>query len=87
MTTNAYSSSHNHVLQQERDVSERLTLEILFNATNGSQWKRSENWSTTGTNDQPVFQRLQYGVELTKNKISKLHLRENNLCGILFLAL
>ena len=55
---------------------DRAALEALYDATNGANWSRNDNWKT----DEPLG--LWYGVETNSDgRVTRLKLNENQLSG------
>lgn len=56
---------------------ERAALIAIYNATNGKNWKKKDNWCT----DKPIEE--WYGVQVHDGKVTYLGLDRNNLCGVI----
>ena len=65
-----YSTIYSPPPATDRDV-----LVVLYNATNGTNWRNRTNWLTD--NDLSTW----YGVEASNNRVTYLNLEENNLTG------
>ena len=58
-------------------AADRATLVALYNATNGPSWSNNGNWLS----NEPVGN--WYGVTVTNGRVTRLHLRDNQLTGII----
>ena len=54
---------------------DRAALEALYDATNGANWSRNDNWKT----DEPLGQ--WFGVRTSDGRVVRLELYDNQLSG------